>query len=440
MPCSDNRLLKAGIWHVIALLLLAPVTLFANDAKLEPFPEPLTLDFALSLVDEAHPELLLARSDNALAAAGLQAASAEDDIDISIEGRLRWVDPLVNGEGVIDDHKVSLFLRKKLYDFGRDSALRDAAGGEVAARELRYMGIRSQHRVAIMQAFFDVLLADHDYGRDNEAMAVAYITLDRLRNRQELGQASDIDVLEQESAYQAVRYRLTQSEARQRTTRSRLASLLNRPGMLPSELARPKLAFPPEKIADYQPILETALANNPTLRALQQQLDAAARRVEAARAQRMPTLAAELEASDYTRELGSNDRWRAGVTLSVPLYTGGRVDAAIAREQAQLYAVQAQLGSAQNEIRETLLELWLELQKLKVERQRAKSDLDYRELYLDRSRANYEMEVQADLGDAMVRMSEAQLALIKSEFQTALVWERLQALVGADLPTPALAP
>ena len=54
----------------------------------------------------------------------------------------------------------------------------------------------------------------------------------------------------------------------------------------------------------------------------------------------------------------------------------------------------------------------------------------HRDLYLDRSRAIYEMEVKTDLGDAMVRLSEAQLADARNRFARALAWERLKVLTG----------
>jgi outer membrane protein TolC len=43
------------------------------------------------------------------------------------------------------------------------------------------------------------------------------------------------------------------------------------------------------------------------------------------------------------------------------------------------------------------------------------------------------MEVKADLGDAMVRLSDAQITLIKNDFDLALAWEQLRALLGVEL-------
>ena len=42
---------------------------------------------------------------------------------------------------------------------------------------------------------------------------------------------------------------------------------------------------------------------------------------------------------------------------------------------------------------------------------------DYRELYLDRSRALYELEVKTDLGDAMTEMSAVELDQARAEFE-----------------------
>ena len=397
-------------------------------------PQPLTLDYALSLVDSAHPSMQQVRAAQQAAEARLKSSEAQDDLSVSLEARARWVQPPSSmSDEVTDDHKGSLFVRKSLYDFGRSSALQQAARSESEAMAVHYQSARDKHRITIMQAFFEVLQADQENFRDSEALAIAFITLDRLRTRQELGQISDIEVLEQESLYQGVRYRLLNSESRQRLTRSQLANLLNLPGQLPADLVTPSFTHAERPLPEYEPMLAQAQQNNIELQSLQLELEGAQQRVSRARSETLPQLNGELEASSYSRKLGSSDTWRAGVTLSVPIYNGNRVDAAIATAQAEVMRLRARLSQARQELRQALLENWFALQRLKLQREQASSELDYRELYLDRSRANYEMEVKADLGDAMVRLSDAQLALIKNDFDTALAWERLRALVGVEL-------
>lgn len=397
-------------------------------------PQPLTLDYALSLLDEEHPSLQQAQADQLRAQATQREADAGDDVTVSLEARARWVQPPSTSEdGILDDHKGSLFVRKSLYDFGRTEGLQQAARGDAEAAVERYQSSRDVRRLAIMRGYFDVLRADQENFRDNEAMAVAFISLDRLRNRQELGEASDIEVLEQESSYQSVRQQVLTSQSRQRLTRSQLANLLNRPGDLPSDLVTPSFTRTDLPLPDYDQMLSMAEENNLTLKALRLQLQAAQQRVGAAQANKHPTLNGEIEASEYSRELGSSDSFRVGVTLSVPIYNGDRVDAAVAKAQSEVLRINAKLHEAEQEIRQALLTSWFELQRLALAREKALAELDFRELYLDRSRANYEMEVKADLGDAMIRLSDAQLALINNDFDTELAWETLRALTGVEM-------
>lgn len=405
-----------------------------QSAEVEPLPEPLTLSYALSLVDDDAPSVRAAQAMQAQLDAERKGVEAENGVDVSIEGRARWVKPpsIASDQDVTDDHKLSLYVRKPLYDFGRSAAKLEAAQQNSLGQEYRFQAFRNERRIAIMHAFFDVLLADMEYARDNEAMAVSYIALDRLRNRQELGQASDITVLEQEADYQRSRYQTALSENRQRATRARLANLLNHPGQLPSTLTRPSLDYAKRQLPEFEQLLDEALQQNPQIKALEAELVAAQQRVEAASADRLPRLNGELEASDYSRELGSSDRWRAGVTLQVPIYAGGRVDAAVAVQQAKRYQVQAKLDQARYDLRKQVLDQYLAVQRLKLQRDKANSEQDYRELYLDRSRADYELEFKADLGDAMVRLSEAQLSLAQTDFQLALAWEQLDALTGTS--------
>ena len=116
--------------------------------------------------------------------------------------------------------------------------------------------------------------------------------------------------------------------------------------------------------------------------------------------------------------------------LEVPLYQGGKTGAAVAKAAAGVKDVRANLALAELELREAVRSVWEELSTLTVQREEARALGDYRELYLDRSRALYEMEVKTDLGDSMVRITEARLKADETEYQLALAWARLDALRG----------
>ena len=56
-----------------------------------------------------------------------------------------------------------------------------------------------------MQRYFNVVLADLQFYRYNEEMAVAYIQFDRIRIRQKLGQHTEVEVAEKEVEYNKIR-------------------------------------------------------------------------------------------------------------------------------------------------------------------------------------------------------------------------------------------
>lgn len=321
---------------VIAVILLLILSGSASTAEQTPssdaLPEPLTLEYALSLADEATPEIQQLQADVMAAEAGVREAESLTGFNAYLEARARWVEPadLAREQGN-EDHRLGLIANKTLYDFGRSSATENAARYKLSAQELQFVDARKQRRVLIMQYFFDVLLADLQFYRYNEEMAVVFIALDRSRDRRELGQASDLDVLEKEVEYQRIRHLRYKSENEQRRSRARLAQVLNRPGKLPSTVAMPKLNELKRKLAEVEQYQQAALKNNPGIRALRLQLAGAEQSVDKARATNNPRLKAQLETYAYERELGSSDKWRAGVTLEVPLWTGGTSDANLAK-------------------------------------------------------------------------------------------------------------
>ncbi len=361
-------------------------------------------------------------------------AQSNRGLNISAQLRGRYVEPSdISIDRSHDDSSASLFARQRLYDFGRTGAAVDAAAAEVSSQQWRVAEAREARRIDIMARFFDVLLADLRYARDYEAMSIAYVTYDHALNRRKLGQLSDLEVAGLHSGYQDLRRRWYESTAEQRNSRARLARALNWSGRLPTELATPNLQTTTEV-----PLLEVlqaqALQNNPAVLAARERVTALSQRVSSARAGYWPTLDAEAELSTYARDMSGRDKFRAGVVLEIPLVNGGRVSAEIAQQQAELRRAQAQLLARQQDVKLELQALHGELNVLRIQRDEAKALHDFRDLYLDRSRLKYEQEMRTDLGDAMVRQSEARLRDAETEFAIALTHARLEALVGKPWP------
>ena len=405
---------------------------------LAPLPEPLTLDYALSQVNITHPDLQVTEAAIKAAQAEQQLVESDTGIKSRIIGRLRWVEPpSFNPDRTHDDHRVGILVDKKLYDFGRTSSRLQAVQQNIESQQILYEDTRQQRRIEIMQRYFDVVLADLQFYQFNEAMAVAFVELDKRRDRNELGQVSDIQVLEQEAEYQRIRKLRFQSQNRQRLTRARLAYVLGRPGQLPDIVSRPEnLPQLLRSLPEVELLQAQAMEKSSLLRALRAQIAAGQAQLAAARAGDNPVLYGNAQANAYSKERANYDKWRVGVQLEVPLTTGGRVDADAAKQQAELYRLQAELTASEEQIKQTVLELWLELDALLIQREQMQTQQNYRELSLDRSRALYELEVRTNLGDSMVRVTEAERHAVLTDFNIALAWEKMDVLTGGDVMSP----
>jgi len=418
---------------VFSLLCVSVSPSSAADAQHpRALPEPLTLDYALAQVHQAHPSLSQGEAGIKAAEADKGLANARTGFNSRIVARLRYFEPAsIVVDQSHDDHRLGLIVDKTLYDFGRSGSLVADADYRIASEQLKLKDIVHQRRIKIMRAYFDVLLADIQFYRYNEEMAVEFINFDKLKNRQELGQVSELTVIEAETKYKRIRKLRTRSQGLQRITRSRLAYIIGHAGDLPSTVSRPSnLPHLQRKLADAEVLQQKALDENAILLALRAEAKAAKNRIEAAEAESRPLLIGSAEANAYSRVRARNDAWRVNLVLTVPLTTGGSVDAATAKERAELYRINSELADQEEAIKQQVLELWLELESLMLQRDELLTQSDFRELSLDRSRALYEMEVKTDLGNAMVKVTETEREVLATEFNIVLAWEQLDVITG----------
>jgi outer membrane protein TolC len=400
-------------------------------AGLEPLPDLLSLDDALALANPQLPAIELAAAERDASAAALAEARALSGFELSAEGRLQVIEPsrrALNQER--NDSSARLALRKRIYDFGYSEAREDAARSAGRASEWRALAARQQSRLEIMRRFFDVVLADLQFARDNEAMAIAFIDVDRARDRHELGRVSDVDLLALEAAYQdALRLR-NESRSMQRMARAQLALAMGRPGELVANILPPRPPDTAIPVPDYESLLQQVFAGNPRRMAVLAEVEAARAALQAARNRFGPVISGEVEAAAYERETNSSHPFTAALVLELPLLSGGADDAAVAAAGAKLRRSQARLAMLDQELRQQTLDLWLQLDNLRVALQGLEVRGDYRELYLDRSRALYELEVKTDLGDAMTEISALRLDVARAEFDWRMARARLDALTG----------
>ena len=418
-------------WSGLSLCLVAAA--LSSHALAAPLPQPLTLQAALVLAaDENHYDLQLRAADMDAARAGLRTAQGENDLLVGFEARARYIEAAeLSADQSHNDSAAVLVARKRLFDSGRRGALEHAAQASIESEEQRMSLAQQQRKLDVMRAFYDVLLADRAFALMNERMAIVYVDFDKVKDRRELGQLSQVDLLRVQTGYEEALRERNLAEARQRTARVKLAAALGDVTQLPAVLSEPALVhLESSKAPEIDKLLQDALERNPQLLALRHQLQAANNRVEAARAKRMPVVDAVVEGGAYNRQVGSNDPFRAGLVFSAPLVVGGTYDGELARAEAERRRAHAMLVRMEAELRQRLTELVLDIDVLRKTVTGDKVRADYRDLYMERSRALYEMEVSTDLGDSMVQLTDAQMRATRTLYTLSMAWAELDVLVG----------
>ncbi len=395
---------------------------------------PLTLDAVLALADAPHPDLDRMRSRQAEAQADAQLAASLNDFRITLDGTLRSGRNPNYDDKFHPDNQIRLNARKTLLDGGRQESSIAAARDESTARDLQLLDVRAQRRLTLMARYFDVLLADMEYNADTEYLAVAYVNWDNAKDRQALGQLSKVQLSELENRYADARVLRNDVRRKLRDKRMQLATAMNRPGPVFEDLEDPKLPGNTRKLPEVDSLIERTLAHNPQLLAQRQLLAAASKRLDSIRADNRPSLEFEAETAAWTRDSIGRDEVRAGVNFVWPLWQGGRVDARLAQEQARFHELQAEYDGLQSELRQAVRANWEDIQYLiDSERGAAQVNADYRDLALERARAEYELELKTNLGTSMAETQSARLRKRAVEYRLALAWARLEALLGEPL-------
>ena len=417
------------------LLLGIGSLLLINSLNAQQAGKSLSLEAALASVEAAHPDMKLAQAERDTAQADRDIAASRTDSSLFFEGILRSGSNRTAGDKqFLPDNSVRLTARKTLYDFGRSGAAEQAAAAELSAREAELLTVREKRRLDVMSRFFDVLLADMQFTADNELMAVTYVSFDQGRDNYAAGKISSVDLAGLETRYQDVLVKRSNSQQRQRISRALLANTMNRPGDLSADLVDPALESNNRALPEFDALQAVLLANNPRLLAQQEMIAASQKRQESLRAEKGPTLDAELQAADFNRTAITRDNLSAGLILSWPIYQGNRADSRVARELAQYNKVQAGADKLRMELTQAMLETYLEITQLQSSgRSSAQKLVEHRDLVLERSRGLYEMELKSSLGTSMTDTVEANIRVRRNEYLLALAFARLEALLGKPL-------
>lgn len=298
-----------------------------------------TLQEAIALAYRTNPTLLAQRANQrALDESIVTARSGlRPSLDVSVSANYSRTD--IGGLVVESDTGgASISLSQPLFTSGRLAHNITGAEASILAGREGLREIEQSVLVSVIQAYADVLRDTEILRIRQENVGVLRRQLDEANARFEVGEITRTDVAQAEARLAQSDSDLATAQAQLSVSRAAYAAVV---GQSPTDLAAlPPLPGVP---ADFDAALDVALVENPGVLAALYNQRAAEAAVAAARAEYGP--AVNLSASyggtsnDLSRfDLGDQTAFRAGATVSVPLFTGGlnasRVAAALERANA----------------------------------------------------------------------------------------------------------
>jgi len=397
-------------------------------------PNPLDLNTLLKSYAQTSPDIALQMANIDYAKANIDGNQVSNNWQANIEGRLGRRDFKEESQA---HNLLALHVGKVLYDFDRSQSQLESDQLLLGQQTEMLNMVENKQRLNVVKAYLNVLLADFQYRIDNENMAIDYVSFDKIKDRHSVGQLSDVDLLLGEQKYQKALVKRQQAEQTQLQTRIELANVIGLPDARPDELKFPNLKgfdSRTKQTFKLEDIQNQVLQNNPQLKALKQAQQAQIYALQNAKNTSKPTIRADAwvgQLSSYPELREGN--WSAEISLDVPLFDGGAKSSAMGKVQANLSKVKAETQQLEQALRTHVADIYFKLKMLDAEKKQHKIFGDYADLYLDYSRALYENESSTDLGDSMVRLSEANYEMVAWQFKQALLWLQLDYLQGKQV-------
>lgn len=331
------RLLTVG-------LLLAPMAQAATDDLMSIYTDALASNPALQ---SAQAALEAARFDVEAAQSGLR-PTVSAAADVSAGETLRS-NSAARPETSSSSVSGALTARLALWGPAEKAGIASAQAGALLT-ETQAEATLSQLQIGIAQDYLAVLNAEAQLAAAQAQAQAVERQLERANKRLEVGLGTRVEVDQTQAAFDNTQVALIRAQDALADALDKLSTSADRDV---SSLARLSANYPatPSDLA-LNEVVEQAQLNSTQVKLSTQQVNLARAAIYNARAGAQPRLDASANYSTDKNLKGGlwGEGYSGKLTLSMPIYTAGRVDAQIASATAKLAQAQADLDDARRSV------------------------------------------------------------------------------------------
>ncbi len=411
-------------------LLIAWLFLSFSTQALE-LPNPLTLRHTLALATKQNLEQKQLHINIELDKIELKSYqdSYKTTVDLDLQLARRDNEKL----GSTDYSHAFIKINKVLYDQNVEIN-QNAAKSTVKNTEFALQQLKIDKTTQVMQAFFNIILADMRHETVLERLAISAIRANRIQDNFDVEDASEVELLEKRTLTQLDVVKRIEAEAAQITTRAKLAQLLNIAYKnRPDDLVKPDLTyFFKKELAGFEIWQEKIQLSNLELGELRRVLANLKQQRNLEKNNKEIVISSNIKLGEQSYDSSKNGNWRTGISFVMPFGQSQSQKNKTSKLLTKIKQQQLRIEQRTQALNQQALSLWLKLKTLKQRHQALTTELDYRDLYLELARANYEMEIKSDIGSAMSNLTDTEWKLTKNEFDFVIVFIQLQQLAGED--------
>ncbi len=330
-----------------------------------------------------------------------------------------------------NEYQFNAVLSQTLFSFKVGKAIQ-AASDFKKLTEFQYTASIQNIVTEVKKAFYTALLLEKIYAVAKESEDSAHENYENIKLKYESGVNSEFDLLQAEVRWQNSIPETMQAEKNYQLSLNNLKALVNLPQDEGIELSGELESYPALPV-EIQ--LEAVLTNRPDYQALNFEKKLREKNVFVERADAWPTLTGNFSylygaRSDEFKLENDNDNMILGVSLRIPLFTGGAASSRVQQARIELDKTNTRIDMASDNIHVNMKNVYLQLreayQRIKAANRGIASAR--RAFEIATSRVQNNLATQLELKDSRLFLDQAQINYFSAiyDYLTAFFdWQRI---------------
>jgi outer membrane protein TolC len=346
------------------------------------------------------------------------------DLTLNLETKDRFNDR-------IDNSKASLNFSKSLFNQD-DKILNTNYQNEIDLLKTQLKTLQLKKKLEVLRAFFNIIIADMNYDYLMEDLAVFAVMENRIKDYIELEYYSEVELLERTSKTQEALVKMRSAENDKLISRAQLGMIMGLDANEEiAEIIEPQFTnYLSPKLDIFKTWQDKILTGNTELQILSTQINNLKQNLGSEQTNYGIDVSLYSKIFHHQFESDKNGNYLAGLQLSIPL--GAENRNTLDNLNIEIKSRELTFNQQKNQILTKALELWLKAKNLVQQQKSLQVMLDYKDLYLERARANYELELKSDIGHSMTEYTKTEKLIKQNEFDIITTMQELHLLAGED--------